>query len=248
MYQIRQQFIAKNRSNKAFKPVGIVLHETATPGATDENEQRYFNNNNVGASAHAFVDWDSITQTIPWGEIGWHACNPANSLFIGIELCHAKTPQQFIEVWKRGVWLFAYLFVNVLKITTVTKDNLMSHQEVGAKWRKTTHVDPISYFAEFGEKVDDFRRDVQIEINNMIKPQPIPQSFYPKGILFNTSTLACKDKPSNSANTNGMLRKGIHDPITIYGETINENIKWYLINNNPKTPQWVAAHYVQIIK
>jgi N-acetylmuramoyl-L-alanine amidase CwlA len=247
MYQIRQQFIAKNRSNMALKPIGIVLHETATPGATDENEQKYFNNNKVGASAHAFVDWDSITQTIPWLEKGWHACEPANSMFLGVELCHATTPQQFVEVWKRGVWLFAYLYVNVLKITSVTKANLMSHQEVGLKWKKTTHVDPVAYFGEFGKKVDDFRRDVQTEINNMIG-KTNPQSNTQKGMLYNTTTLACKAKPSNSAITNGMLRKGVHEPITIYGETINENIKWYLVSNSTAYQQWIAAHYVQIIQ
>jgi len=55
MRNFKQQFIKMNRSNKPFTPIGVVLHETATPGATAKNEFNYFNNNKVGASAHGFI-------------------------------------------------------------------------------------------------------------------------------------------------------------------------------------------------
>lgn len=157
--------------------MGSVAHEIADSGATDENEQQFFNNTYRGASAHAFVDCDSITQTIPWNEHAWHAGPTANKTRIGIELCHYDDEARFNEVWKRAVWLFAWVHANIIKQTSITIDNLMSHAEVSNKWGETTHQDPIAYFSQFAKTVDDYRAAVQEEINNMIgQPQrtPIP--------------------------------------------------------------------------
>lgn len=43
----------------------IVIHYTANDGDTDESNGKYFKNNVVKASAHYFVDSDSITQSVP---------------------------------------------------------------------------------------------------------------------------------------------------------------------------------------
>ena len=43
----------------------IVIHYTANDGDTDENNGKYFANNIVKASAHYFVDDDSVTQSVP---------------------------------------------------------------------------------------------------------------------------------------------------------------------------------------
>lgn len=169
-YEIVQKFIGKNRSGQALTPIGMVVHDTDTKGATAENERTYFNNNNVSASAHAFIDWNSIIETVPGTEVAWHAGPSANHKFIGVELCVPANQDvnKFNEVWNRAVWYFAYKFVNKLKINTVTKDNLMSHAEVSQKWHETDHTDPISYFKQFGKTVDQFRSEVQNQINLMI--------------------------------------------------------------------------------
>lgn len=167
-YTIVQKFISQNRSGKTLNAKGTVLHETATPGASDENEFNYFNSGYRGASAHAFVDYDSITQTVPWNEQSWHAGSTANKSYIGIELCNYPDAAKFNEVWKRAVWLFAYVHVNIIKVTTINKDTLMSHAEVSQKWGETDHNDPIAYFGQFGKTVDNFRSEVQSEINRML--------------------------------------------------------------------------------
>lgn len=175
-YQITQNFITKNRTNQLFVPTGGVVHETATPGATDERERQYFNSRDLKASVHAFVDYDSITQTLPWNEKCMGAGRTANSKFIQIELCHFDG-ERFKEVWSRGVWLWAWVFVNILKTNTVTKDNLMSHQEVSAKWRETNHTDPYGFFKDNGRNMADFRLAVQQEINNMTKNTELIQAL-----------------------------------------------------------------------
>ena len=49
----------------------IVIHYTANDGDTDEGSGNYFANNIVGASAHYFVDDDSITRSVPDDYIAW---------------------------------------------------------------------------------------------------------------------------------------------------------------------------------
>lgn len=171
MYPIKVDLLTRNRSHKPLKPIGMVLHSTATDGASDEAEIKYFNSADRQASAHAFIDEDSITQCIPLTERGWHAGATANSKFIGIELCEPKGKDiaKFNEIYKRAVWYFAYIFVNVLKIKTVTKNNLMSHAEVSDKWGETNHTDPVAYFKEYGKTVDGFRKDVQATIKKGVK-------------------------------------------------------------------------------
>lgn len=85
----------------------IVIHYTANDGDTDEANGKYFRNNVVKASAHYFVDDDSVTQSVPDDYVAWSVggrklndtdktgggklfgiANNTNS--ISIELCDTK--------------------------------------------------------------------------------------------------------------------------------------------------------------
>jgi N-acetylmuramoyl-L-alanine amidase CwlA len=73
----------------------IVIHYTGNDCDTDSANVKYFQSPNRGASAHYFVDDDSITQSVPDNYIAWHCgtsgtyyhkiCRNANS--IGVEMC-----------------------------------------------------------------------------------------------------------------------------------------------------------------
>ena len=82
----------------------IVVHYTANDGDSDEGNAQYFQSPNRNASAHFFVDDESITQTVELEDIAWHCggsvyndvkttggakyhniCTNTNS--IGIEMC-----------------------------------------------------------------------------------------------------------------------------------------------------------------
>lgn len=174
MRQFKKQLINKNRSYKSIKPIGVVLHETATQGATAQNEFNYFNNNDVYASAHGFIDWIEDVQLIPWDEKAWHAKEPANTMFIGIEMCRPKDNdpnkiEKMTIVYNASVQAVARIFKYILKINVITKDNLMSHDEVRLKWKKTTHVDPTRYLNEIQRDMDKFRSDVQKALEEMNK-------------------------------------------------------------------------------
>jgi N-acetylmuramoyl-L-alanine amidase CwlA len=220
MRQTVQKFLAMNRSYKKFKPVGVVLHETATPGATASAEFKYFNSAARGASAHAFVDWTETIQMIPWDEAAWHAKEPANSQFIGIEMCRPKIhdTEKFEIVYNEAVALFSRLFFIVLKINKISKDNLMSHDEVRLKWRNTSHTDPTAYLKEYGKTMDGFRADVQAAINNNPEHVKVLQTQLNKfgyklkvdGDYGKISQGAVKD----FQETKGLTKDGIVGPAT----------------------------------
>jgi len=90
--------IACNRANYGSvrqSPVEyLVIHYTAVPGDTAENNGRYFAREKTGTSAHYFVDETSVVRSVPEGYTAWHcganyyrhpACRNGNS--IGIEIC-----------------------------------------------------------------------------------------------------------------------------------------------------------------
>ena len=89
----RETNYSKNRSKIQY----IVIHYTGDDGATARNEATYFNRDKVEASAHYFIDNDSIYASVPedctawsvgvkYGEAPfWGLCKHNNS--ISLELC-----------------------------------------------------------------------------------------------------------------------------------------------------------------
>lgn len=89
------QSSSKNYNNYASRNVNyVVMHYTGNEEDTDEANAKYFANGSRGASAHFFVDDNSIHQSVELRDIAWHcgcssgyktACRNSNS--IGIEMC-----------------------------------------------------------------------------------------------------------------------------------------------------------------
>ena len=127
----------------------LVYHFTANDGDTDENNGKYFANNVVKASAHYFVDDDSVTQSVPDNYIAYSVggkkysncsttgggtlygkCTNTNSL--SIEICDdvkngviypsAKTIQNALEL---GEYL--------MKKYSIPKENVIRHFDVNGK-------------------------------------------------------------------------------------------------------------------
>lgn len=159
-----------NRSLKNGKATLFVLHETANAGATAMNHYKFITGSDQ-FYAHAYVDWIETLQFIPWNEYGNHAKEPANSIGIGVEMCRPKTHdvEKFTIVYNETVGLFGRLLYSVHGIDKVTKDNVMSHDEVHLKWKNTDHTDPNSYLKEYGKTMDMFRQDVQKYIDELKK-------------------------------------------------------------------------------
>lgn len=146
----------------------IVIHYTANDGDTDEGNGNYFANNIVGASAHYFVDDDSITRSVPDDYIAWAVggskykytkggkfygkCTNANS--ISIEFCDTK---------KNGVYDFteatmknaADLVKLLMKKYTVPVERVIRHYDVTGKVCPKPFVDDEKAWKEFKERLVD---------------------------------------------------------------------------------------------
>lgn len=124
----------------------IVIHYTGNDGDTDEANANYFKNNVVKASAHYFVDDDSITLSVPENRVAYSVggykykntkgasfygkCTNENS--ISVELCDTK---------KNGKYDFSESTLNnaielikeIMKKYNIAIENVIRHYDVTGK-------------------------------------------------------------------------------------------------------------------
>jgi N-acetylmuramoyl-L-alanine amidase CwlA len=117
----------------------IVVHYTGNDGDTDENNGNYFKNNVVEASAHYFVDDDSITQTVLDDYVAWHcgaktykhaSCRNTNS--IGVEICD-DVKNSVIYPSEKTIENALELVKALMKKYSVPKENVIRHYDVTGK-------------------------------------------------------------------------------------------------------------------
>lgn len=147
----------------------LVIHYTGNDGDTDENNGKYFANNYVGASAHYFVDDDSVTQSVPDNYVAWSVggnkysdcsktgggkyygkCTNTNS--ISIELCD--------DVKNGVVYPSAKTIENALELTeylmkkyNIPKENVIRHFDVTGKYCPKYWMDNTKWKNEFWNKL-----------------------------------------------------------------------------------------------
>lgn len=123
----------------------LVYHYTANDGDTDEANAKYFHNNVVKASAHRFVDDDSVTISVPDNYVAWHCggglqgskghtyykkCTNTNS--IGIEMCDTKRNGKYEVSAKTRANAIA-LGKEIVKKYGIKKENVIRHYDVTGK-------------------------------------------------------------------------------------------------------------------
>lgn len=94
MLPIQQKFINYNKTGRSVKPQYIIVHDTADPRATAQNEHDYFGGGDRQASADIFVDDNNIIQIIDtdncysWAVGDGHgAYGITNGNSMSIEMC-----------------------------------------------------------------------------------------------------------------------------------------------------------------
>ena len=144
------------------KPEGIVIHETADPGATAMNEAIYFNREwpNMYAYVHAFIYSTTVIQMMTPDYGAWGAGPMANDRFIHIELCEEDNRADFIKsVNNDAIYTARLLHRYNLKPVNATHDGkgtIWSHAAVSKFLGGTDHGDPDGYFAKWGYSMDQF--------------------------------------------------------------------------------------------
>lgn len=159
---VDRQYIGNNRSYRALKPRGLVIHSTANPGATAQNNRDYFNRVYVASSAHYFVDWNKTIQTIPEIEQAWHAGPYANHRYLSIEMCEPRNNQaQFNKVYRNTVELAA----DMCKRYGWSASNIVSHSYISNTYHQTDHEDPIAFLRKYGKSWNTLINDIQKAIS-----------------------------------------------------------------------------------
>ncbi len=117
----------------------IVVHYTANNGDTAKGNTTYFKTVYRGASAHYFVDENSIWQCVDDKDIAWH-CNTTGKYYhkhcrndnsIGVELCSRKNGEYYFleNTMKRAAELIRYL----MQLYNVPIENVIRHYDVTHK-------------------------------------------------------------------------------------------------------------------
>jgi N-acetylmuramoyl-L-alanine amidase len=151
---------------------GIVMHWTADPGATDENEVNYFDGADGGggryASAHIFVDRDSARLDIPLNEVAYHAnekpckiprlqasipgyVGGANLTAIGVEMCIEKDGTIHPDTISRTADVVGAL-CKQFKLNPVT--DIYRHYDITGKNCPAPWVSSPQAFVDFKNKVN----------------------------------------------------------------------------------------------
>lgn len=210
----------------------IVIHFTANDGDSDEGNGNYFANNVVKASAHYFVDSDSVTQSVPDDYIAYSVggskysncgktgggkyygkCTNSNS--ISIELCDdnkngkiypsEKTITNAIELTKL-----------LMKKYSIPTKNVIRHFDVNGKscpayWCGTTTKDK-KWKSEFWNKLsskntfESYKVKITAKTLNVREGAGVKYKAVDKVKKDDVYTIVAEQK--NGSNTWGKLKSG----------------------------------------
>lgn len=187
----------------------IVVHYTGNDGDTDENNGNYFKNNVVEASAHYFVDDDSITQTVPDDYVAWHCgaksykhANCRNTNSIGVEICD-DVKNGVIYPSEKTIENALELVKALMKKYSVPQENVIRHYDVTGKlcpayWCGTTEKD-AKWLSAFWSHLAATNNSVSTNIPKEEKPG----SAASDSVLYRVQVGAY----SNKANAERQLAK-----------------------------------------
>ena len=135
----------------------IVVHYTAGCNDTAENNGRYFARENVGASAHYFVDENAVVQSVPDEYVAWHCggstyvhpeCRNGNS--IGVEICTKCTDGKY-SFAPEAVAKAQGLVRELMEKYDVAQENVLRHYDV------THKLCPMPFLGEGQQLWEEFK-------------------------------------------------------------------------------------------
>lgn len=148
---------------------GIVVHYTANPGTSAQNNRDYFQGLSLSGensvSSHFVVGIEGeVIQCVPCNEVAY-ASNDRNSDTISIECCHTDESGKFSDsTYKTLVHLTAWLMGRYdLKI-----DDVIRHYDVTGK-------NCPKYFVEYPLAWEQFKKDVNSYIDSYGTREPLEE-------------------------------------------------------------------------
>lgn len=241
MVQIKENLSdVKNYGGKRSKVEYIVIHYTGNDGDSDENNGKYFKNNVVKASAHYFVDDDSITRSVPEDHIAYSVggskyknsaqtgggkyygiCTNANS--ISIELCDCVKDGK-VKATDKTINNALELTLYLMKQYNISVSNVIRHFDVTGKPCPAYWVDDGVWEKEFKSK---------LTTNNVVST-PEKKNILKVSVSAKNG-LNVRKGPSTNFNVTRVLKYGTKIDI------LEEKNGWGRISTN----EWVCMKYTK---
>lgn len=224
----------------------IVYHFTANDGDTDESNSNYFKNNVVNASAHYFVDDDSVTQSVPDNYVAWSVggnkysdCDKTgggklyriatNDNTISIEMCDTKRDGK-IAATEATLENAASLGKKLMKKYNIDVDHVIRHFDVNGK-----HCP--SYFMKDSEW-KKFKKRLSSDTKTNSKTN---SKFKEYKVKVSIDDLNIRIGPGTNHAKNGICQKGTY---TIADESTGKgsNKGWGKLKSGQG---WISLDYVK---
>lgn len=157
----------------------LVIHYTGNDGDSDESNANYFKNNIVQASAHYFVDDNSITQSVPDHfiaySVGGHKypntkgakyygkCTNNNS--INVELCDSIKNGRY-DFTENTINLAVKLCQNLMKKYNIPIERVIRHYDVNGKICPKPFVEEEGAWNEFKERLVEVVETSKMIVDN----------------------------------------------------------------------------------
>lgn len=181
MVRIKEQLACRSNygGRRTNRIEWIVMHYTGNDGDSDESNARYFESPlNPVASAHYFVDDDSITRSVPDEFVAYHCgaqsykhahCRNANS--IGVELCDARRDGAVMAT-EKTLQNAAELVYWLCKQYNIPYDHIIRHYDVTGKlcpayW---VHGDGLIRFRKQVEEVGEVVEQAKMIVDGKSVP------------------------------------------------------------------------------
>ncbi|MBC1935755.1 GW domain-containing glycosaminoglycan-binding protein [Listeria grandensis] len=253
--QIQSQFTKFNYRNGYGKPEGVVLHETANPNSTIQNEIDYMSRNWENAFVHTFIDKGNIIQIHPTDYGVWGAGRFANARFVQYELVEHKTFDEFARSINNYAYYTAYILDKYkLPIDSAETDGagtVWTHNAVSKYLGGTTHTDPIGYFNKWGYSYNELLTLITEKYNAMSKDTIISNTPFPATTYANVKTAAGNtvwSAPFNTAGSNEVnpLSAYTGKNLKLLREAKTQSGTWYQFSIDGRTIGWVENKAVNI--
>lgn len=243
----RKENYGGRRNTSAIKY--IVIHFTANDGDSDESNGKYFHNNVVKASAHYFVDDDSVTQSVPDNYVAYSVggkkysdCSKTgggklygaakNLNTLNIELCDSKRDGTIMAT-EATLANAAELCKSLMKKYGIDSDHVIRHFDVNGKHCPAYFMDETAWLK--------FKSRLAVANTTVATPATSTTTFTPYSVKVSACDLNIRKGPGTNYGKNGKINKGTY---TIVEESagIGSNSGWGKLKSGAG---WISLDYVK---
>lgn len=207
----------------------LVFHYTANDGDTDEGNANFFKNVNRKASAHYFVDEDSITQVVNDGDTAWHCGDNQkytnggasvkgivkNVNSIGIEMCSDKINGVYVitEATQTNAIELGRM---LMKKYNIPIERVVRHYDVTGKICPQPFVADESKWKLFKKKLvanDSSEEEEEVRYNKL---KDIPNDYEFRDIIDKLMTAGVIKGDGSDAKGNNDVIDLSHDMVRMF--------------------------------